>query len=82
VSIEESDDYQADIKFGEWLRAQRVKTGLSLEDASKGAELSVERLKGLETGLSERGVTRPEAVRLCTLYRIDLKDLLSAAARE
>ncbi len=75
------DDYQADIRFGEWLRSQRVRTGLSLEAAAQGAGLTLERLKGLEMGLSERGITRPEATRLCGVYHLELQELLAQAAR-
>lgn len=75
------DDYQADIRFGEWLRSQRVRTGLSIEAAAQGAGLTMERLKGLEMGLSERGITRTEASRLCGVYRIALEELLAQAAR-
>jgi hypothetical protein len=81
VSADERDDYQADIRFGEWLRSQRVRVGMSLEDAAKSASLSVERLKGLEMGLSERGITRAEAVRISKVYQIGVDDLLAQAAR-
>jgi transcriptional regulator with XRE-family HTH domain len=77
----DQDDYQADIRFGEWLRAQRVRAGLSLEDAAKRADLSVGRLKALEMGLSERGVTRVEATKLGAAYSVPLAELLEQASR-
>lgn len=78
---EERDDYQADIRFGEWLRGQRVRAGLSLEKAALGCSIPAERLKALEMGLSDKGITRPESVRICDAYKISLKELLDQAAR-
>ncbi len=78
---EERDDYQADIRFGEWLRSQRVRAGLNLEKAALGCSIPTERLKALEMGLSERGVTRQESVRICSAYKISLNEFLEQAAR-
>lgn len=75
------DDFAADICFGEWLRAQRVRVGLALEVSAQLAELSVRRLKCLELGLSDRGITHPEATRLATIYGIALPELLTRAAK-
>jgi len=78
----ELDDYQADIRFGEWLRCQRVRAGLSIEKAAEASSLTIDRLKTLEMGLSERGITHPESVRICTVYQISLNEMLEQAAKE
>jgi hypothetical protein len=78
---DEKDDYAADIRFGEWLRSQRVRVGISLEESAKLALISVERLKGLEMGLSGRGITRPEAIRLSMAYRIEPSEIIERAER-
>ena len=77
---EERDDYSADIRFGEWLRSRRLQKGLSVEVSAKLAELSVRRLKGLEMGLSGRGITRPEAARLGLIYDVAVTDIIERAS--
>ena len=77
----EQDDYSADIKFGEWLRLKRTSQGLSIEATAKLAELSVGRLKGLEMGLSGRGITSQEAKRLGSVYKIELKEIIVRASK-
>jgi transcriptional regulator with XRE-family HTH domain len=79
---EDQDDYQADICFGEWLRSQRVRTGLTIEKAAEDSNISIQRLKALEMGLSERGITRSESVRVCTVYQVPLQDLLVQAVKD
>ena len=78
---ERGDDYAADIRFGEWLRSQRVRVGLSLEESAKLAMITVERLKGLEMGLSGKGITRSEATRLGTAYKLEVHDIIERAER-
>src|SRR4051794_7797651 len=77
----EKDDYSADIRFGEWLRSQRVRAGLSIDESAKLAVISVERLKGLETGLSGRGITHPEAVRIGGAYKVQVEEIIEQANR-
>ena len=80
MSGEGPDDYTADIRFGEWLRLKRSNVGLSIEATAKLAELSVRRLKGIEMGLSGRGITGQEAKRLGSVYGIELKEILDRAS--
>jgi transcriptional regulator with XRE-family HTH domain len=74
------DDFASDIRFGEWLRAQRNHAGLALEVSAKLAELSVRRLKCLELGLSGRGITSLEAERLAEIYGIAVSKIMNRAA--
>lgn len=76
----ETDDYTDDMEFGKWLRDQRVNAGLSLEEASEQAEISPQRLKSLEMGLSDKGITHKESERLSKTYRVVLKEILEKAA--
>lgn len=80
-SAESQDDFAADVKFGEWLREQRNRMGLTLEECAKRAALSVERLKCLELGLSERGITSSEGSRLASVYQVSLAELSGLAAK-
>jgi transcriptional regulator with XRE-family HTH domain len=73
------DDYQSDIHFGEWLRKVREQKGLTIERAAREAMIEASRLRALEVGYAERGITRPEATRLSTAYQITLDDLLLQA---
>ncbi|MCM2322930.1 MAG: helix-turn-helix domain-containing protein, partial [Oligoflexia bacterium] len=75
------DDYQSDIQFGEWLRSRRMERGLTLEAAAEKAAMPVERLKGLEMGYSERGITPGEATHLAKLYGLKLEDFLAQATQ-
>ncbi|MDR3607194.1 MAG: hypothetical protein P4M08_07430 [Oligoflexia bacterium] len=79
---ESNDDFASDIRFGEWLRAQRNHVGLALEMSAKLAELSVRRLKCLELGLSGRGITQPEAARLAGVYGITAAQVMNHALRD
>lgn len=69
------------LKFGEWLRSQRQRCGLSIESTAKLAEISVGRLKSLELGLSGKRITRPEATRLASIYRVLHDEILDQAAK-
>jgi hypothetical protein len=75
------DDFTADIRFGEWLRSQRVRAGLALEVAAKLSELSLRRLQCLELGLTGRGITRLEATRLAAIYKIAVPEVMEQATR-
>ena len=77
----ELDDFQSDIQFGEWLRSQRVRLGSTIEQAAQLAKIPLERLKALELGLSERGITQNESVRLSTLYKLPLAEVLARATK-
>ena len=75
----EMDDYTSDMKFGQWLRDQRAAKGFTIEQAAERTGLSVERIKSLELGYSERGVTKSESTQLCTAYGIGLDLFLERA---
>ncbi len=77
----ETDDYDCDIRFGEWLRSARTKQQLTVEAAAQSAAMPAERLKALELGYSDRGITQDESVRLSKVYRIPLEELLREATR-
>ena len=77
---EEKSDHEIDIEFGQWLRDTRMQCKLTIEEAARNSALSVERLKSLELGYAEKGVTRQESQKLCATYRIDLNELLDRAA--
>ena len=76
---EEKSDHEVDMEFGQWLRDQRAKTKLTMEEAAQRAGLLPERLKSLELGYAEKGITQQEAQKLCSAYRIDIKELLDKA---
>lgn len=78
---DERDDYQFDVQFGEWLRQQRDHLQLSLEAAAQQAGMTAERLKGLELGYSQKGITHAESTRLCATYRLSLDEFLKKAIR-
>jgi transcriptional regulator with XRE-family HTH domain len=77
----ENDDYDSDIRFGEWLRNARTRAELTLETAAQASTIPLERLKALELGYSDRGITRDEASRLAQAYRVPLEDVLHEATR-
>lgn len=72
-------DHEIDVEFGQWLRNQRNNCGLTLEIASQKSGVPVERLKSLELGYAEKGITKMESDKLKTLYRLDLQELLDRA---
>lgn len=73
------DDYQSDIHFGEWLRNIREKSGLSLERVAALTAMEVSRLKALEVGYADRGITLSEAKKLSAAYKVGLEELLEEA---
>ena len=75
-----TNDYEADMEFGRWLRAQRVALGLTIEQAAEKTAIASSRLKSLEVGYAEKGITKAESEKLCALYRIDLKEFLRRAS--
>lgn len=75
-------DHEIDVEFGQWLRNQRNNCGLTLEVASQKSGVPVERLKSLELGYAEKGITKVESDRLKALYRLDLQELLDRATGE
>ncbi len=76
----ETNDYDADIVFGAWLRDQRVSAGMSIEEVSKKSGISIQRIKSLEVGYAEKGITKAESEQLCTAYKIVLKDFIHRAS--
>jgi transcriptional regulator with XRE-family HTH domain len=78
----EIDDYELDINFGYWLKDQRISAGFTLEEAAKKSNVSIQRLKSLEMGYAERGITQAESERLCAVYQIALEDFLKRASGE
>ncbi len=77
---EDKSDHEVDMEFGQWLRDQRAKTGLTLEQASQRCGLATERLKSLELGYAEKGFTAPESKKVCAAYKIDINELLNKAS--
>jgi transcriptional regulator with XRE-family HTH domain len=78
--LEEKDDYQSDKQFGAWLKEQRTRVGLTLEDAAAKSCIADSRLKSLEVGYAEKGINKDECEKLASLYKIDLKSFLNRAA--
>lgn len=77
----EKDDYELDVMFGKWLRDLRVAAGLSLEDAAKHSGLPEQRLKSLEVGYAEKGITQRESETLSRAYKVPLKEILQRASK-
>ena len=77
--MHENDDYEADRKFGEWLRSKRLNAGMELEEAAKATGVTTDRLKSLEIGYSERGINRTEAERIAKAYQVELSEVLQKA---
>jgi hypothetical protein len=77
---EEKTDHEIDIEFGQWLRDMRTRCKLSVEQAAQSSTLPVERIKSLELGYAEKGITKQESQKICTAYRIGLEEFLDRAA--
>jgi transcriptional regulator with XRE-family HTH domain len=77
---EEKSDHEIDIEFGQWLRDMRTRYKLSIEQAAKDSTLSVERLKSLELGYAEKGITQQESKKISHVYNVNLEELLDRAA--
>ncbi|MBI3543744.1 MAG: helix-turn-helix domain-containing protein [Deltaproteobacteria bacterium] len=77
---EAKTDHEIDVEFGQWLRDQRSRCGLTLEQAAQRSGVAVERLKSLELGYAEKGITQHEADKIRTIYKLDLKEFLDRAA--
>lgn len=75
----ETDDYNSDSKFGHWLRQQRVTAGLTLKQAALKTGLTEERIKALEIGYAERGITHAESQKLAAIYKVKLDEFISMA---
>ena len=75
------DDFSRDIAFGTWLREQRQATGLSVNAVSLLTGMSLDRIEGLESGGSIKGITRSEAEQLANVLNVRLKRLLQEALR-
>jgi transcriptional regulator with XRE-family HTH domain len=73
------DDYELDLRFGAWLRDQRVAVNLTIEQASKESGISSQRMRSLELGYSEKGITRSESEKLSALYKTKLSEFLHYA---
>lgn len=73
------DDYELDLTFGQWLREQRMTLKLSVEQVSHVCGISSQRLRSLEVGYAEKGITREESEKLCSLYKKELKEFLEHA---
>ncbi len=78
----EPNDYESDITFGLWLKDQRVRNGFTIEEASKKAEIPLQRLKSLEIGYAEKGITYAESKKLSGLYKIVLEDFIQRASED
>lgn len=75
----EKSDHEIDIEFGQWLRDRRMGCGLTLEQSAQRTGIPSERLKSLELGYAQKGITSQESQRLCALYRLDAQELLDRA---
>ena len=73
------NDYEIDIRFGQWLKSQRLKQGLSLEQVQRHCGLSSERLNSLEKGFAKKGITRLEAENLSIVYNVFIEDVIKHA---
>ena len=73
------DDYSQDMDFGKWLKQLREASGQTIEQIAQKAQLTPERLRSLELGYSERGITKPEATRLAKAYNVETKVFLARA---
>lgn len=73
------NEYDIDIRFGQWLRDQRLRHGLSLEQVAEHSGLSGERLNSLERGYAKKGITRIEAENLSVVYNVFLEDVIERA---
>lgn len=76
----EKSEHEIDIEFGQWLRDMRTRYKLSIEQAAKDSSLSVERLKSLELGYAEKGITAQESKKISHVYNVNLNELLDRAA--
>lgn len=76
---EQKTDHEIDIEFGVWLRDRRVQCGLTLEQAAARTTVAVERLKSLELGYAEKGITQNESKKICAAYKISLEEFLGRA---
>lgn len=72
-------DHEIDIEFGQWLRDTRVGCGLTIEQAADRSTVPLARLKSLELGYAEKGVTSKESQKISAAYRVDLQELLDRA---
>jgi transcriptional regulator with XRE-family HTH domain len=76
---DDKSDHEIDMEFGQWLRDQRTNCGLTLEQAAKRSNVPAERLKSLELGYAEKGVTQQESQKISGAYKISLEDFLNRA---
>ena len=67
------------IKFGNWLKEQRVGLGLSLREASWRSGMSLQRLLSIESGTLEVGINNVEVISVCKIYRITSDEFLLKA---
>ena len=75
----EKTDHEVDMEFGQWLRDQRTKSGLTIEQASERSGVQAERLKSLELGYAKKGVTAQESQKVAAAYRINIQEFLDKA---
>lgn len=81
-NAEEKTDHEIDIEFGQWLRDLRMRCKMSVEQAAQSSALSTERLKSLELGYAEKGITAQESKKICAAYKVSLDEFLARAAGE
>ena len=77
----EVNDYDSDITFGFWLKDRRTAAGLTIEEASKKSEIPLQRLKSLEIGYAEKGITYAESQKICAVYHVPLEELIKRATQ-
>ncbi|MGZ6369429.1 MAG: helix-turn-helix domain-containing protein [Bdellovibrionota bacterium] len=78
----ETNDFESDSEFGKWLKEQRARCSLTVEEAAQKSGVPVARLKSLEMGYAEKGIIQSECEKLAALYKIALKTFLQHAAGE
>lgn len=67
------------MKFGNWLKEQRVGLGLSLREASWRSGMSLQRLLSIEAGSLQVGLNSVECISVCKTYRITSAEFLLKA---
>jgi transcriptional regulator with XRE-family HTH domain len=65
-----SAEYEQDIRFGSWLRAQRIRLNLSLPDVQQATSISIRRIIEIEAGSGIKGVTTREVRLFSGAYKI------------
>jgi hypothetical protein len=68
------------IKFGGWLKDQRVGLGISLREAAWRSGISLQRLASIESGTLQFGMNSVETSMVCRTYKITSGEFLLKAS--